>query len=78
MWERAYGAKPDACMSPNLKQTRAFFTAKVHRGAGWWSVIKTAGQPHRRLGQEFTYCSKGGPVTVNFTKGGKVSSVMAS
>jgi len=74
-WERAYGVRTDACSSPTTKHSSSFFTSKVRSGDGWWDVVKTAGQPHRRLGQKFTYCGKSGTVTVTFTKGGKVSSV---
>lgn len=77
-WERAYGVKTDACTSPANKKTVGYFNAKIRKGANWWSVVKIVGQPHRRLGQKFTYCTKGGPVTVNFTKSGKVTSVRRS
>ncbi|MFL6160298.1 MAG: hypothetical protein ACJ72D_29770 [Marmoricola sp.] len=75
MWERAYGAKPDACTNPGLKHTKKFFRTKVKRGATWWKVVTTAGQPHRRLNTSFSYCTKGGPVTVKFSKAGKVTSL---
>jgi hypothetical protein len=75
MWERAYGARPDACTNPGQKHSKAFFADKIHPGAGWWKVVMTAGQPHRRLGTTFSYCSKSGPVKVEFTKSGKVSSL---
>lgn len=74
-WERAYGVTTDACSSPTTKHSSSFFTSKVRAGDGWWDVVKTAGQPHRRLDRTFTYCGKSGTVTVSFTKGGKVSSV---
>ncbi|MFL6059655.1 MAG: hypothetical protein ACJ72E_00385, partial [Marmoricola sp.] len=72
MWERAYGAKADACTNPGLKHSRAWMRSHVHHGAGWWKVVRTAGQPHRRLGQKFTYCTTSGPLTVHFSKAGKV------
>lgn len=74
-WERAYGVKSNACSSPGHKKTVRYFKSHIKKGQSWWGVVKTVGQPHRRLGQKFTYCTKGGPVTVNLTKGGKVSSV---
>jgi hypothetical protein len=78
MWERAYGAKSDACSTASYKHSKRFFGAHVKKGASWWKVVQTVGQPHRRLGEKFSYCSLGGPVTVNFTKAGKVASVKAS
>lgn len=74
-WERAYGVKTDACSSPANKHTVRFFGGQIKKGESWWSVVRTVGQPHRRLGQRFTYCTLGGPVAVNFTKSGKVLSV---
>ena len=77
-WERAYGVKTDACSSPSFKHSLRFIKSKVKKGESWWSVVKTLGQPHRRLGQKFSYCAKGGKVTVQLTKSGKVSSVRRS
>ncbi len=74
-WERAYGAKPDACTNPSLKHSKHFFRTRLHAGQSWWKVLMTAGQPHRRIDQHFTYCTKGGPMTVNFSKAGKLVSV---
>lgn len=74
-WERAYGVKSDACTSPANKHSLKFFATKVKKGQSWWTVVKAAGQPHRRLGQKFTYCTKGGPLTVNFSSAGKVVSL---
>jgi hypothetical protein len=74
-WERAYGAKSDACSSPSYRHSKRFFGAHVKKGATWWKVIQTVGQPHRRLGQNFSYCSTHGKVTVTFTKAGKVAKV---
>ena len=74
-WERAYGVKTDACSTAANKHTVRFFKTRITPGKSWWSVVRTAGQPHRRLGQRFTYCTLGGPVTVSFTSSGKVASV---
>jgi hypothetical protein len=74
-WERAYGAKSDACSSPSYRHSKRFFGAHVKKGQSWWKVVTTVGQPHRRLGQKFSYCAVHGKVTVNFTKAGKVASV---
>jgi hypothetical protein len=76
MWERAYGAKPDACVNPGLRHTRSFFHTRIRRGMGWWPVVLKAGQPHRRLDRQFSYCASGGTrVTVNFNRAGRVVSV---
>ena len=74
-WERAYGAKPDACTNPALKKSKRWIKNHVRRGASWWKVVSTVGQPHRRLAQKFSYCTSRGPLTVKFTKGGRVSSI---
>jgi hypothetical protein len=74
-WERAYGAKADACTNPGNRHSHRFFHRQVRKGAGWWSVLLKAGQPHRRIDRQFSYCALGGPVTVNFSRSGKVSSV---
>lgn len=76
-WERAYGVKTNACSSPSTKHSLEFIKAKAKAGASWWSVVKSVGQPDRRLGTTFSYCAKGGKVTVNFKKG-KVTSVKRS
>ncbi|MET3962182.1 hypothetical protein ABIE44_002116 [Marmoricola sp. OAE513] len=77
-WERAYGVKTDACTSPSHKHSLKFIKAKVKKGASWWKVVKTVGQPHRRLGSKYTYCTKNGKVTVKFTKAGTVSTIRKS
>ncbi len=78
MWERAYGAKPNACTHVGQRHTKAFFHNRILRGQSWWKVITTAGQPHRRLDREFSYCATGGaPVTVTFNAAGRVVSVLS-
>ena len=75
-WERAYGAKPDACSNPGLRRSAISFQHQVHAGWSWWAVVKKVGQPHRRLDRQFSYCAKAGKtVTVNFDTRGKVVSV---
>lgn len=74
-WERAYGAKADACTNPGNRHSARFFRNQVRIGTGWWKVITTAGQPHRRLDRTFSYCTSDGPLAVNFTRSGKVSSL---
>jgi hypothetical protein len=78
-WERAEGITNDACRDPEA--------AKLHtevrglaRGSTVEEVLRAAGQPHTRLGDEFVYCTKtaGGAkksVTVTFDSAAKVESV---
>ncbi|RNL60488.1 hypothetical protein EFK50_19385 [Nocardioides marmoriginsengisoli] len=74
-WERAYGVKPDACTNPSVKRSKRWIKSHVRRGAGWWKVVSTVGQPHRRLAQKFTYCTTKGALTITFTKSGRVSAI---
>jgi len=75
-WERAYGAKANACTNPANKHSKAYFTKVLKDGTGWWTVVKTVGQPNRRLDQKFTYCTTTGYAVVNFNKSGQVTSVV--
>jgi hypothetical protein len=76
MWERAYGVRPDACRNPSSKHSPAFLRSKVRPGMSAWATLLVAGQPNRRLGPTFTYCSTSGTVRVQFTGAGKVSKVL--
>jgi hypothetical protein len=76
MWERAYGATPNACTNPANLRTPAFFHTNVTAGTGWWDAIKTVGQPDRRLDKQFTYCTTTGTLRVNFDDAGKVTTVV--
>ncbi|MBO9522024.1 MAG: hypothetical protein J7518_10850 [Nocardioidaceae bacterium] len=73
-WERAYGVKPDAC-SNGGKHSSRFFHTRVRVGSTWWKVVRTAGQPHRRIDRQFAYCGASGTVLVNFNARGRVTSV---
>jgi hypothetical protein len=74
MWERAYGVRPDAC-SNGGRLTLATIRSRVHRGMTDWQTLRAVGQPHRRLGRTFSYCSPGGTTTVVFDGAGRVSAV---
>ncbi len=76
MWERAYGVRPDACTNPGTELTPAAFASRVKPGMTSWATLKAVGQPHRRLGRTFDYCSTAGPLEVRFTSTGKVSRVV--
>jgi hypothetical protein len=75
MWERAYGVTPNACTNPAYKKSPAFFHANLPVGTGWWQTIKRVGQPDRRLGRQFSYCTTAGKRTVNFSAAGKLTSI---
>jgi hypothetical protein len=75
MWERAYGVTPNACTNPAYKKPASFFHNDLPAGTDWWTVVQKAGQPDRRLSQEFSYCTTTGSLTVNFNAAGKVTSV---
>jgi hypothetical protein len=56
MWERAVGVSNDACRDPEVaKRARVIRTLPV--GSRVRRVLLTAGQPHARLGDTFTYCA---------------------
>jgi hypothetical protein len=74
-WERAYGVRPIACHSAGDRLTPASFRTKVRTGMTDWATLKAVGQPDRRLGDSFTYCSTQGSVRVRFDGSGRVSSV---
>jgi hypothetical protein len=75
MWERAYGAGPDACTTPSAARSASFFHTQLPAGTDWWTVVQRAGQPDRRIDRQFSYCSTSGPLTVNFDVAGKVTTV---
>ena len=77
VWERAEGITNDACRDPDVAKLDTVVLGLAN-GSTVEEVLRTAGQPHSRLGDKFTYCTKtaGGTeknVTVTFTDA-KVSS----
>jgi len=74
-WERAYGVAPNACTTPSSAKPTSFFHTELPAGTGWWQTLERAGQPDRRIDQQFTYCTTTGTVTVNFDRAGKVTTV---
>ena len=42
-----------------------------------WQALQAIGQPSRRLGSTFTYCSTGGTVRVEFDTAGRVTRVVS-
>ena len=78
MWERAEGITNDACRDPEAAKLDSKVLG-LASGSTVKQVLRAAGQPHSRLGDEFVYCTKtaGGAektVTVTFDAAAKVSS----
>lgn len=67
MWERAYGIKPNACTHGSRLPASKLLA--VERGTTAWRVLRELGQPNRRLGEAFVYCSQNGTVKVWFKDG---------
>jgi hypothetical protein len=78
MWERAYGVAPNACTNPASRLSPSAFASRVRPGMSGWATLNAVGQPDRRLGNTFSYCSTDGKVTVRFDGSGKVTSVVRS
>ncbi len=77
-WERATGVQNDACRQPGLRKPASFFRG-LKKGLSVRRVLTKAGQPHRRLGRQFSYCGKRGAKTVrvrlDFTAAGRLARV---
>ena len=76
-WERAYGITGNACATGDAL-TGAQLRDRVRPGMTAWQTLEAAGQPDRRLGDTFRYCTTGGKATVTFSKAGRVTRVTAS
>jgi hypothetical protein len=75
MWERAYGVQGNACTGLSQPLPAATLASKVRNGMTDWQVLQAVGQPDRRLGSTFTYCTAGGTTTVRFSPAGTVIGV---
>jgi hypothetical protein len=73
MWERAEGVRPDACTNGG-RHSPAYFR-HLRTGTSAWTVLRKAGQPHRRMGRTYSYCTTRGPVTLTFTAAGALRKV---
>ena len=78
-WERAEGITNDACRDPDAAKLDTDVLA-LATGSTVAEVLRAAGQPHSRLGDQFVYCTKtaGGAeksVTVTFDSTARVASV---
>jgi hypothetical protein len=76
MWERAYGITGNACGYSTERLSAATIASRVKPGMTSWFTLKAVGQPNRRLGSTFTYCSKTGTVKVQFNAAGRVVKVV--
>jgi hypothetical protein len=75
MWERAYGIRDNACTYPRERLSPAAIRNRVRRGMTSWQTLRAVGQPNRRLGSTFSYCSTGGTMQVQFSAAGRVVGV---
>ncbi|MEI2714073.1 MAG: hypothetical protein V9G04_12480 [Nocardioides sp.] len=75
-WERAQGIKPDSCRNPSLQRSPRAFTRAVRAGMRTTDVLRAVGQPYRRLGATYTYCTTQGRAKVRFGTAGKVRKVV--
>jgi hypothetical protein len=73
MWERAEGVRPNACTNGG-RHSAAYFK-HLRTGSSAWAVLKKAGQPDRRLGRTFSYCTTSGKATLTFSPGGALRKV---
>jgi hypothetical protein len=69
MWERAQGIVGDSCRADVADITKGDLK-QVKKGMTPEQVVVALGQPHTRVGREFTYCGTAGEVTVTFSKAG--------
>ncbi len=76
MWERAYGVAPNACTNTSSRLSPATIGSRVRAGMSAWATLNAVGQPDRRLGSTFSYCSTAGKVSVQFDGAGKVTRVV--
>ena len=76
MWERAEGVSNDACRQPSVAKEASLIRG-LRSGLTVKQVLLRAGQPHQRLGTEFTYCARAADgdltrVRLDFTRGGRL------
>ena len=82
MWERSIGVAPDSCRNPGLRLTVRQLRSRVANGMTTTRVLRTVGQPFRRLGNEYGVCARTADrarvmVTIEFGPGGRVVGVRA-
>jgi hypothetical protein len=79
MWERAVGVSNDACRDPRALKPASVIRS-LPKGASVTRVLRTAGQPHTRLDDTFSYCAEATSgrtvrVDVEFTGSGRLARV---
>ena len=57
MWERAVGVGNDGCRQPSARKPVSVFEG-LQPGMSARDVLMAAGQPHTRLGNEYSYCAQ--------------------
>jgi hypothetical protein len=72
MWERATGIVGDSCRK-DVADVTSGDLKRVKHGMTPEQVLTELGQPHTRIGREFTYCGTGGEVTITFSAKGTVA-----
>jgi hypothetical protein len=65
--------RPNACTNGG-RHSAAYFK-HLRTGSSAWAVLKKAGQPDRRLGRTFSYCTTSGKATLTFSPGGALRKV---
>ena len=78
MWERAYGIAPNACRNAASQVSPTTFAARAKPGMTAWAVLNAVGQPSRRLGHTFSYCTTRGAAHVTFGSTDRVTRVSLS
>jgi hypothetical protein len=78
MWERAFGVRPNACSNPGARLSPRVIESRVRPGMTSWATLQAIGQPDRRLGNVFTYCSTGGTMKVDLDAAGRVVRVVSA
>jgi hypothetical protein len=73
MWERAEGIRPNSCTNGG-RHSLAFFK-HLRKGTSAWGVLRKAGQPDRRIGRTFRYCTIHGKARLTFSQGGALRKV---
>jgi hypothetical protein len=72
MWERSVGVAGDSCRS-DIPDLTSGDLARVRRGMTPEQVLAVLGQPHTRVAQAFTFCTRRGTTTVHFSPSGTVA-----
>jgi hypothetical protein len=72
MWERAVGIAGNSCRG-DIADLTSERLSSLATGMRTRDVLETLGQPHSRVGADYTYCSEQGTATLRFTPQGTLS-----